>query len=483
MQQLWLPIEATDFFMFASIFGCGRATVLLCFLAQVISAQPIYRFNTNADAFLRLAFPTPHVRVDITRAYAERTNLFVPVSFDDILNKNNTWVELVDANGSFQIQNDVTESYWLSLLGRFAHSSDQISAQLLSATNTQDIIVVCSNLVSGSWQFPSVTEKALFQRDVFQLYDIFAYCTNFSKVDMDRTVLVARDRTQAALKSLLTRLRLQESDYQELTNNFTEDMAEAANQHRFELENPFDLSHKFLPLPHALDGTGWYEMRFGSIGNRHFNHFWGRSFVRVFARTPGWSQEQLYAYWDEVNQKFGQAVHVSPDVPPVPAGTQLMLVRTFAVLLTDGTLADSGIPEEVLIRAFKTSEDGLDLNSSDFRGTYFYEYKLSRRLLLRDPASLGLVRHLDDDPVFFGFNTEVPDLGTALDAGLTTMRYNCIICHAQLHYGSSTFFSLEKPRLKDSKADQFEGSFLRPVAGKPGRYGFGRLNEYLGLDN
>ena len=469
--------------MFASILGCGRTGLIFCFFAHVLYAQPVYQFNTNADAFLRIAFPTPRIQVNITRAYLERTNHFAPASFGDILNNNNTWADVMDTNGVFQIQSDVTESYWLSLLGGFRDFSDQISGQLLSATNTLRIIMVCSNLMSGSWNFSSITEKALFQRDVFQLYDVFTYCANFSRKPLDKSALQRREATIAALKSLLESLRVSESEYKELTNNFVDDLGKAAMQHRFETENSFNLSLNFLPLASARNGSGWYEMKFDASQNRHFTQFWGRSFVRVFARTPEWSQKRFYAYWDDVNQTFGDTVHLFSTVPRLPAGTQLMLVRTFAVLLKDGTIADSGIPEEVLIRAFKTSESGVDLTSSDFRGTYFYEYKLNRRLLLQNPPSLGLVRHLDGDPVFYGFNTEVPDLNTSIDAGLTTMRNNCIQCHALLHYGSSTVFSLEKPRLKESKADQFTGQLLRPVAGKPGRYKFGKLNENLDLDN
>jgi hypothetical protein len=467
------------FYLFANTSGYYWViNISFLLFINFLRAEPIYRFNTNADAFLRIAFPTPRIQVDITRSFLERTNHFLPTSFGDVLNKNNTWSDVMDLNGQFQISSDGIESYWLSLLGRYGNLASLISSQLLSENNTSNIRRVCSNLISENMAFSSVCEKALFQRDVLQLYYIFINCTNYSKSPIEGSAINCRDLTVTVLDRLLQRLRLTEMEYQELTNKFTQ----ATMQHHFEEKNPFELSRNFLPLRQALDGHDWYEMRFPANDNRHFNHYGGRSFVRVFAKTPGLSKDQFYSYWDEVNQKFGYGVHLNPDVPPLPAGTQLMLVRTFAVLLEDGTIADSGIPEEVLIRAFKTSESGLDQKSSDYRGTYFYQYKLNRRLLLQDPPSLGLVRHLDDDPMFYGFYSEVPDLNTALDAGIVTMRDNCIECHALLHYGSSTVFSLERPRLKDPKVDQFSGDLLQLVAGKNSRYTFGRINENIELD-
>jgi hypothetical protein len=460
------------------------AAGILCIgCAQFLHGQPIYTFSTNGQNFLKIAFPTPCIKVDISKAYVERTNLFIPTNFNNIVDGYSRWGDIVGSLDALKIRDDTTESYWLSLLGQNGGISCMIEPRLLSETNTSKIIMVCSNLMLEKLKFSSIFEKALFQRDVFQLYYVFINCTNFTKTPLNGSTIDRKNHTASALKELLNRLRLSETDYGILTNAFQKYLAQAIKQRRFEDDDSFNLSKNFLPLAQAIYGQDWNEMRFAASMNRHFYQYGGRSFIRVFARTPGWSSQQFYSYWDNVNKSFGGYVHLSPRVPPLPAKTQLMLVRTFTVLMEDGTVADSTIPEEVLIRAFVTTNTvNLDRNSSDYRGTYYFDYKLNRRSLLKDAASLGLVRILDSEAIFFGFYQDVPDLKAAADAGVVSMRYSCIDCHALVHFGSGTVFSLERPRLKDIAADPYSGDFLKPIAGKNSRYTFGKLNENLELN-
>jgi len=460
----------------------GVPFYLLLSFSPVLYAQPVYTFARNADLFLKFAFPTPCVPVNLTVAFEERTRRFAPTNFDQIMFKNNVWGDVTETQAGYPIPEVGIESYWLSLLGRNGNYADLIPSQLLAETNTSGLIAICSNLMSEKWAFSSPAEKALFQRDVFQLYYVYVNCTNYTKTSLPGNALAGRDRTLASLRGLLDRLRLDARQYQRLANDFVENLNRGTRDHPFEEDNPFDPALNFLPLRRARDGAGWFEMRFDASQNRHFNHYGGRSFVRVFARVPGWSPERFYAYWDEVYDKFGDWVHLNSHVPALPAGSQFMLVRTFSVLMQDGTVTDSGIPEEILIRAFKTAGSAIDCQSSDFRGTYYYVYKLNRHLFLTEPASLGLVRYSDTAPTFYGFYQDVPDLNTSRDAGVATVRYNCISCHALVHYGSSTLFSLERPRLKEPGADPFSGMLLRAVPGKPSKYVWGQQNENLGLD-
>lgn len=130
-----------------------------------------------------------------------------------------------------------------------------------------------------------------------------------------------------------------------------------------------------------------------------------------------------------------------------------MLVRTFGVFMEDGTYRDSHWPEEVLIRAFKYQNPKVDISTSDFSGTVFYQYRLAREALKSKNNFLGLVRVRDDDREFFGFFGSVPDPKNAYSATTTTMRSNCISCHAELFYGINTVFSLERDPLGESRAD------------------------------
>jgi hypothetical protein len=101
-------------------------------------------------------------------------------------------------------------------------------------------------------------------------------------------------------------------------------------------------------------------------------------------------------------------------------------------------------PEEVTIRRLKYATERVDYSSSDFRGTQFFQYKLSRALVRKNPASLGLRRIRDDDWQFYGFYGDVPDRGNSYSDAVTTMRGNCIACHSELFYGLNTVFSFER---------------------------------------
>jgi hypothetical protein len=455
---------------------------LLCLIPVCpLIAQPIYRFSTNADRLYRLAFPTTSIEVHITRAYQDRTSNFIPTNIDDILIKNAEWSDLINLRGSFPISDDISESYWLSLLAPQTNCDRLVSGCLLSEENISNITMVCSNLIDEKWNFQSVFEKALFQRDVFQLYYIFMNCTNSFEMPLEKSAMDRRSNALIVLKHLLQRLRLSESEHEMLNNEFRQDIAKAMLHNHFEDKCPFDLSRNYLPLLDVLDGTNWYEMRFAASENLHFNHYGGRSFVRIFVKVPC-SQEQFYSYWDDIQKKYGDYVHTSSHVPPLLPGTQFMLVRTFAILLQDGTIADSGIPEEILVRTFKAGVRKIDSRSSDYQGTYYYAYKMSRNLLLNQPMSIGLKRRLDNQAIFYGFYQDVPDFRISHDAGLVTLRYNCIECHSLIHQGSGTVFSLEKSRLKDWTVDQFSGDLLQAVIGRPGRYIFGKYSENLALE-
>lgn len=131
-----------------------------------------------------------------------------------------------------------------------------------------------------------------------------------------------------------------------------------------------------------------------------------------------------------------------------------MLVRTFGLLMKDGNIRDSMWPEEVIIRAFKYPCATVDLSTSDFSGTVFYQYRLAREVLAEDTRSLGLRRIGDDDEQFFGFFGDVPDLYTSYSKSTTTMRVNCIGCQAELFYGLSTIFSFERDPGWDDRANE-----------------------------
>jgi hypothetical protein len=166
-------------------------------------------------------------------------------------------------------------------------------------------------------------------------------------------------------------------------------------------------------------------------------------------------------------------VTVSAAVPSLSAGTETVLVRRFGVFLDNGSYADSGIPEEVLLRVFKYRSATLDNATSDGLGTLHYQYKLCRARLLNDRETLGLTRIQDADPQFYGFFAEIPE--PRASEHLTTMRANCISCHSEVLYGASTIFSLCRHAPVGRNPTRVEGGQLS----KMGHYGWAIREEPL----
>jgi hypothetical protein len=439
---------------------CATAGFACSAVSNLASTEQIYSFHPKADQLVSIGFPAIEVRIPVSAAYVERMNTCPPRSLEEVFLQYDKSRRTALTNELFRIDRDSIESYWLSM----RKNDDKLKQFVRVLPSIQSM---CAQLLSANWRFSSPLEKAVFQRDVNQIYFITISCTNFFQATTDPTILQLRNDTAAILRDVLQRLLLSEREYDDLTNA----VARAVRCSRYKEQDAFDLTNDFLPLRTALNQGGWHEMKFSDAANEHFQHFKGRSFVRVFIKTPGWSQKQFFSYWDDIVDQFGDTAHLSSHTPRLPRETQTMLLRTFSVILDDGTVTDSGIPEEVLIRCFKCQDRCLDLASSDKRGTYLYQYKLSRQRLLSEPASLGLRRRAETDPSFIGFNSEVPDPHHCLTDGLVTTRYNCINCHSPILYGSSTVFSLEKSRLKNPDADPFAGTIFEATS-KPGRYRF-----------
>ena len=153
-----------------------------------------------------------------------------------------------------------------------------------------------------------------------------------------------------------------------------------------------DLRDDYLPTVVIRPERGWYPMPFTEKASVHFEVYGGRCFVQTFIHPHGWDENRFFKYWQEISRRFGRGLHLEGKVPPLPAGSETVLVRSFGVFLTDGSFADTHVPEEILIRLFKYTESSLDMTTSDYVGTLLYQYKMQREKLLNDPSSLGLQR-------------------------------------------------------------------------------------------
>lgn len=417
---------------------------------------PIYSFSKDAEELFELMFPRRLTSRTVGNAVVEKDDPRAFKNLDDVLLHYDKALRPSAAPPSpLDLDQDHLESRWLSI-----RPDNGLAEELLQEGKCEKIRCIAESLARGKRRFPTVLEKALFQRDVFQMCAVYdaALGAVSGKAAKRRA-----ERTLAALGRLLKTLRLSNEDYESLRKLRPKEI----DARRFRLANRFDPADDYLPARVLRDEAGWYEMPYRGEHSKHFKDFGGRSFIRVFIRPPGMTQEEFQSYWDRVFAQFGEDAPVASGVPPLPAKTETLLLRTFAVLLEDGSVADSGFPEEVLMRLIKLKEQRLDPSTSDYRGVLQYQYKMRRRALLADPASLGLVRRADDSISFFGFFAETPDLSNSYDQDVTTTRYNCIGCHSLQLYGGSTVFSLATKRPKST--DSIEGGLLQ-ATGKPGRY-------------
>ena len=429
---------------------------------------PVYSFHPDADELFRLLFPTGVRARGVTHAFARRGRERAPATLEVVTSVHVRSANPASSEGvSWTVDPDSAESAWhheIRLLGN--------GRKLLDLSGR--VSELAGALVEAPLRFRSVMEKALLQR---YLHQMCLLCQDAIARESDSAVQAAGWSALRSLAQALFRCSLSEEEFRALRSLLPARVPEG----RFATGRGFDLGRDYLPSRVVGPDAGWVEIPFRVDETLHFKHYRGTSFVRVFIRPEGMSEERFFAYWDDLTRRFGERIPMDGRAPPLPAGTETLLVRTFAVRLESGEYADSGFPEEVTLRAFRFAEERLDPESSDFRGTYLYQYKMRRRLLLADPGSLGLARIRDDDPAFFGFFTEVPPPGGVAGVYLTTRRNNCISCHSEMYYGVNTVFSLARGRPRGGEPAPPGGEPAPIPSGRPDRWWF-RDSDHRALE-
>jgi hypothetical protein len=435
--------------------GVARAAALALGLSACGRTEPpppaetLYTFHREADALLGLFFPRMVRVAGHTAAYASRTAVPRFQSLDEsIMNHHIASSETIsNAPVDWDRGPDHLESSWLHRI-----TGEEGCSQLLAGAS--DAERLARDFLRGPLRFRSVVEKAFFQRDLYQMGSLLLEASAASASDPARRAL-------EAIADLLVSLRLGEDEYSELVRL----RSLASGPGGTTQLNAYDLSRDYLPKRVFSADERWIEIPFAPDETRHFRSYRGRSFFKVYLSAPGWNAEKLRTYWDEIHAKFGVGTaHFGP-VPRLPAGTEVLLIRSFGVHLRTGEYVDSGFPEEVILRAFRFEMPELDPGSSDYRGTYLYQYKTRRSRLFSDPSGLGLTRIRDDDPSFFGFYGDSPDETIGVPPKLTTMRNSCISCHSEMYYGIQTVFSLARARPRGNILLPRSDGLLVPASG------------------
>jgi hypothetical protein len=250
----------------------------------------------------------------------------------------------------------------------------------------------------------SPLHRALMQSDAWDAYDILSW------LRQDQSQLGERARALLPLlDQFIGKLALSSQEIAALPRNY-----EAA-QTRLHLPDVFD------------EKSGWVEVEWFPFRS-HDAEVGDRRAARVFLK-PTTEPEQFLA---EVNHR------IKKHEDPLPSPTSSL---DAAALVTEGLLVDRGgrvvpspITYDVQLRTFAR-----DVHRQ-FQLTTVVEYELSRKLLLADPTSGGLVAVTADDPAYlpasgndFTFASPTLEMGSG-KAGppiLGNLRRRCQSCHGQ----------------------------------------------------
>lgn len=293
----------------------------------------------------------------------------------------------------------------------------------------------------------TVIHKLLAQRDLYQAYAL----AFLAREHVDASKREVADDVLDSLARRIASTLFTPDEYRALLDARPDSLPA-----RFASTPAYSLEQDYLPPVVLRADPTWTRLSNRGEPFRHFSDYRARSIVKVYLRAAGKSVADIRALHAQLFGKYGVTLHQTAIKEEVPEGFETLLVRTIGVLLVDGTYRDSTWPEEVIMRVFKYPRPTLDPGTSDFSGTLFYQYKLARELAERDEGSLGLVRVRDDDAQFYGFFGDAPDPHNSYSHSITTMRQNCVACHAELFYGLNTVFSFERDPKFESQADANE---------------------------
>lgn len=302
-------------------------------------------------------------------------------------------------------------------------------------------------------------KRAILQRDLWAVFDWSAGRAPGS--DEEKREL------QRRLAEVLRRLPLTPEQIGSLPDNYAQAVASG------EFAKEYDSEHRertFLP-PDLFEPKGsWVELEGRGkplpVAEEHDSFFSGRSSFLVFLRVPGGRKatfDYLKTLWNSP-MPLVPSPHFSPlqdeapnpDLPQLPAGTQVALIRQMMLFDNQGRLTATPITESVQIRVYRSVTPstapavGIDQMITK-SGQDFYAIRLSRPLLFANQSG-GLKAARPDERDFTLFGGGGPDEGSRNHyASLATYHpvvKACVMCHREVGLQSLRILRrLQKPNL------------------------------------
>ncbi len=289
-------------------------------------------------------------------------------------------------------------------------------------------------------------KRALLQRDLWAVFDWSVEVSSGYEGGYEKE----RRELQVRLADVLRRLALTSEEIRSLPDNY----AQAVASGKFAKE--YDPDHReraFLP-PDLFEPQGpWVELegkgKLLPVAELHESFFSGRSSFLVFLRLPGGRKatfDYLKTLWNSASSALPSsrfsAVDEAPklDLPQLPAGTQVVLLRQMTLFDNQGKLFATPLTESVQTRVYRSVTPssapavGMDQMVAT-SGQDSYAIQLSRPLLFANEAG-GLRAVPSDEREFALFGGSGPDEGspnryTSLSAYPPVVK-GCVMCHREV---------------------------------------------------
>ncbi|MGD0759209.1 MAG: hypothetical protein ABR921_09910 [Candidatus Sulfotelmatobacter sp.] len=300
-------------------------------------------------------------------------------------------------------------------------------------------------------------KRAILQRDLWAVFDWSAGRAPGSEEE--------KRELQGRLGEVLHHLALTPEQLGSLPDNYAQAVASGAFAKEYDPEHR---DRAFLP-PDLFEAQGsWVELDGRGkplpVAEQHDSFFSGRSSFLVFLRLPGGRKatfDYLKTLWNSPmrlapSPPFSplQDEAANPDLPQLPAGTQVALVRQMTLFDNQGKLAATSITESVQIRVYRSVAPsiapavGIDQMITK-SGQDSYAIRLSRPLLFSNQSG-GLKAARPDERDFALFGGGGPDEGSpghyALLATYHPVVKACVMCHREVGLQSlRTLGRLQKP--------------------------------------
>ncbi len=254
-------------------------------------------------------------------------------------------------------------------------------------------------------------KRVMLQRDLWAAFDYLISQNIARRGDLE----TRRRRTELCRRfaRVMRALALPAETLAKLPDNY----ALALQSGRFAATHEFDPRRDYLPPRLLTDADEWPELDFHQpklhedIERRfvflHTRAFRGRSYFRFFYRFPE-GRRQLEDYLKQVDavgvdwRTAGQNgfINLKPDLPQIPAGTEVSLVQFLIALDTNLKPVPTKLVESVRVNVYKSVLGEKDPTTNSNQGINFAKYTLKRRLAFADMQFGGLHREPDDLPVY-----------------------------------------------------------------------------------